>query len=315
MGWTNFDYFCAMRFRIVIAILLAITFLPVEAYNDHRGHNLDSLERAVADWTPDKIDHASVGELVRLNRAYRNLMLGYNVLNGVKSEFYARKALAISRRERWYSASADAARYIGQHFYAKDQFDSALVYYNEALACLDSMASGAVSPTNPEGYPAREIDDNRSALYGAIGNLYNMMDSLDTAMDWYAKAGAIFDQYGWNESNSILYYNIGETWVDAGALNKAAQAYEKALSYAEQSRDSLMIVDVYKGFGRLYMEKGQTWKALPYLRKAEAYYAAHPDDMPNFRTENLEFMGLVLSRQKRQLAWLEGTEKVPIEVA
>ena len=131
-----------------------------------------------------------------------------------------------------------------------------------------------------------------------------MMGDIPEAMVWYDKAGAIFDKYGWNESNSILYYNIGETWVEEKDYKKAAVAYEKALEYATTAQDSLLAVNVYKGLGRLYMETGKTWKALPYLQEANAYYAAHPDEGGSFRTENLEFMGQVLATQKRQMAWM-----------
>lgn len=293
--------------RFLSLLLLSGIIIPTAAaYNDHRGHNLDSLERAVARWTPDALDKASDQELVQYNRACRDLMLGYNVLNGDKSIFYARKALSISRPRGWYAADSDAYRYIGQIYYGREQYDSARVYYLASLAAVDAMAAGATSPTSPEGYPEREIDDYYSALYGSIGNLYNMMDSIPQAMDYYEKAGAIFEKYGWNESNSILHYNMGETWLDEGDAHKAKAEYDKAMAFADASGDSLMIVDVWKGYGRLYMEKGQTRKSLSYLRKADAYYAAHPDFAPNFRTENLDYMKEVLSRQKKQLGMLTG---------
>jgi len=300
--------FVVMKLKLTVSLLsAAILFLRLPsagAYNDHRGHNLDSLERVVARWTPDMEDNASLEELIDYNRACRDLMLGYEVLNGEKGLFYAKKAISISRREGWEEATADAARHIGQYFYGREVFDSAMVYFKEALASVEKMAGGATSPTSPEGYSESDIDDTRSALYGAIGNLYNVMDSLPLAMDYYERAGAIFEKYGWNESNSILYYNIGETWMDEGDLKQASDAYDKALGYAEASGDSLMLVSVYKGLGRLYMEKGKTRKSLRYLKKADAYYSAHPDYSPDFRTENLEFMRMVLSRQKSQMAWI-----------
>ena len=300
----KFLYFRSMK-KCLLLCLAVLAVLPAAGYNDHRGHNLDSLERVVARWTPDAVDRASEQELVGLNNACRELMQGYNILNWEKSLFYARKALDISHPRGWNAADADAYRHIGQHFYAHEQYDSALVYYRLSLESVDRMAAGATSITSPEGYTETEIDDAYSSLYGAIGNLYNMMGDIPEAMDWYAKAGAIFEKHGWNESNSILHYNIGETWVDEGELRKAREAYGKALGYAEASGDSLMIVDVYKGLGRLYMEEGKTWRALPYLQKAEAYYAAHPDDT-GFRTENLEYMGTVLARQKLLLGRLVG---------
>ena len=287
------------------ACLFALVTAPrAGAYNAHRGHNVDSLERVVAPWTDQALEQASTEDKIRINRAYRNLMLGYCQLNGPRSEFYARKALKISRREGWDEASADAFRYIGLHFYARDEYDSALVYYRWALECVERMAAGATSPTNPEGYPESDIDDQRSALYGSIGNLYNMMDSIPQAMDWYERAGEIFERHGWNESNSILWYNIGETWVDEGDYKKAAPAYEKALGYAWAASDSMLAMNVSKGLGRLYMEMGRTWKALPYLQQAEAYYAAHPEEEASFRTDNLEYMASVLKQQRRQLFWM-----------
>ena len=292
--------------RTVLNFLLFLAFLPLEAYNDHRGHNLDSLERAVARWTPDAVDRASEQELLELNRAYRDLMLGYGVINGEKCIFYGRKALSISRPRGWEEANADAYRNIGQQYYGREQYDSAMVYYQAALASVEKMASGATSPLRPEGYSRLDVDDARSALYGTIGNLYNMMGDVPQAMEWYAKAGEIFEQYGWNESNSVLHYNMGETWVDEGELKKARKEYDRAMDYAQASGDSLIMVEVWKGYGRLYMEQGRTWKSLPYLRKADAYYAAHPDYAPTFRTENLDYMKEVLGRQKRQLGILAG---------
>ena len=280
------------RIRTLTLVLLLAAVAPrSQAYNDQRVERLDSLERAVAPWTPDRIDKASDDELAKLNRAYRDLMRGYSVLNGEKSNFYSRKALAISVPKGWEEASYDAYRYLGQNFYGAGQHDSAKVCYLKALDCIKRMDD-----------TEKAIDDALSATYGAIGNLYNEMDSIPQAMAWYSKAGEIFDKYGWNESNTILHYNIGETWLDLKENRKAKEAYEKALDYAGQSKDSLYIVMAWKGLGRYYAERRQNGKALPYLRNAQDYYAGHPDLSPVFRTENLEFIEDVLSRQKKQFA-------------
>ena len=291
-----------MRKIGIILLLTVLSGWQVFAYNDHRGHNLDSLERAVARWVPDAIDLASTEELVNLNRAFRDLMLGYSALNSEKCVFYARKALSISEPRGWEEANADAYRYLGQCFWSSEQYDSSMVYYRKALAAVEKMAGGAISPTNPEGYSDKEVDDTRSALYGAIGNLYNMMDSIPQAMNWYRKAGTIFDKYGWNQSNAILYYNIGETWVEQGSLRKAAQAYEKALTYAQG--DSLMVAMVQKGLGRVYMEEGRTWTALRYLHHADEYFSTHEKEELTFTKENYEYMSAALLAQRKQIVIL-----------
>ena len=292
-----------MRRLILPLVLLALSALPADAYIDHRGHNLDSLERVVAPWTPDAVDAASPDELVALNRAYRDLMLGYEPINGEKSVFYARKAIAISRRQGWTNAIGDAARHIGQHFYAQELYDSALVYFRESLECVEKMAAGATPPDSSEAYSELTVDDTRSALYGAIGNLYNVMGDIPTAMDYYRKAGAIFDKYGWNESNSVLYYNIGETWVGEKDYKLALPAYEKSLDYARTAGDSLLVANALKGLGGLYMDTGRTWKALRCLEEADRYYSLHEDQEFRFRMENLDFMSQVLQAQKRAMTW------------
>lgn len=274
----------------VFTLLLAV--LSAGAYNDHRGFNLDSLERVVARWTPDRMDRASEAELLQLNRNYRDLMLGWQNLNSEKCRFYARKALEISVSRGWEEASADAYRYVGQMFYGEERYDSAAFYYKKAMESVLRIEDG------------KAFEDMLSSLYGTLGNLYNMMGDIPSAMDYYAKAGEIFERNGWNESNTVLWYNIGETWMDEGDRHKAASAYEKAASYAKASGDSLMLMFAYKGLGRLYMESGRTSRALRYLRDVNAYYSVHPDDSPVFRRENLEFIDNVLTRQKRQLHWI-----------
>ena len=297
-----------MMKRLFTILLAALVCLPLAAkYTDHRGYNVDSLERVVGEWTPVRIDTASVEDLMRLNVNYRDLMRGYNQLNGVKSRYYARRALAISRSRHWELATVDACRHIGQHFWAEENYDSAMFYYREALLSLQRMASGeAVSPLTDEPYSRVDVDDDLSALFGAIGNCYNMMDSIPKAMEYYSMAGEIFDRYGWNESNSVLYYNIGETWVGEREWAKAKLAYERSLSYAQIAGDSLLVANAYKGLGGLYMDTGKTWKALRYLREADKYYALHDDQEFRFRMENLDFMGTVLTRQRRQLFFLAG---------
>ena len=290
--------------KVLLLCLSCILATGVSGYNDHRGINLDSLERVVARWTPEAIDGASEAELLRLNRDYRDLMLGWQNLNAEKCAFYARKALSISLPRGWQEANSDAYRYIGQMFYGRGQYDSAVFYYGKALECAERMAAGATSPLNPDGYSEKDLDDSFSSLYGTIGNVHNMMGNIPEAMEYYAKAGAIFDKHGWNESNTVLWYNIGETWVDEGELSKAKKAYEKAVEYAKASADSLMLVYAYKGLGRLYTEKGQTRKAMKYLREVNAWYAVHPEDGPEFRRENLEFIDRALTQQKKQLGWM-----------
>ncbi len=289
--------------RLILTVSFAVTIFSQQmtGYNDHRGHNVDSLEATVARWTQQDIDTASDSALSRLLLDYEELMQGYLQTNGVKSEYYARKLLGLGQKKGWQNSVKDAAKIIGQHFWAKDQYDSAAFYYNIALEALDKMAAGATSPTNPEGYDQMQLDDGYSSMYGTLGNLYNMMGDLDKAFEYYGRAGEIFDRYGWNESNAVLHYNMGETWLEEKEYGKARECYEKALDYGRAAGDSLWIASPLKGLGALYLAEGRIRKGLQCLEEADKYFSLHEDQEFRARLETLDIMGKLLREQRRHL--------------
>ena len=294
-----------MKHLVLLCLLLVAGILPARAeYRDHRGHNVDSLEAVVAAWTPERVAATTDKEYEDLVGAYEGLTDGYQQINGVKSMYYARRLHELAEAKNYLRTMVHADKALGQHFWAREQYDSAAFYYTRALGCVERMAAGEKSLPAEKEYDPETIDDARSGLLGAIGNLYNMMDSLDLAMDYYARAGAIFERYGWNESNSVLWYNIGETWTDEKDYRRARAAYEKSLSFARAAGDSLLAANALKGLGGLYMDLGKTNRALRCLQEADRYYSLHDDQEFRARLENLGFMEKVLSAQKRSRALL-----------
>ena len=294
-----------MKKAILLTLLLAAPASAAFAeYTDHRGRNVDSLERVVAGWTPEKEAAASVDECSGLVFAYDGLMHGYRNINGERSMLFARKEYNLGKRFNWLSRMANGLEGIGLIHYGRERYDSALVYFSRALEITDRMAAGETSFTSDEPYEQATIDDNYSGLYGAIGNAYNMMGDIPAAMEYYTKAGEIFEKYGWNESNSVLWYNMGETWYEEGDYARAMDCYEKALGFGRAASDSLKISDALKGMGGVYLAKGRTGMALKCLREADVYYSMHDDQEFVSRLENLEFMSRVLARQKRDMTLL-----------
>ncbi len=271
---------------------LAGPLLSRAQYSDHRGHQLDSLEQFVVGWTPERIATADDQQCTALVQAYGDLMWGYMNVNPERSMYFARKALALGTSKDWLWRMIDANRIIGQHYYARGQYDSAFFYYNAARDVIARM---------PGRYEEVNIDDISSQLYGAIGNLYNVMDSIPQAMEYYEMAGEIFEKYGWKENSSVLYHNMGETWLDAGNLKEAEACYNKALRYGQESDDSLMIANAKAGLGALFLEKGKTSKALRYLQEADEYFSTHEDQEYHSRLYTLDITGKVLLAQKRQV--------------
>lgn len=290
------------RLITVLIFLSAYSIVKVDGYNDHRGYNIDSLERVAATWTPQMIENASDEQLHEYDLTWRALMDGYLNINSKKSEYYARKILSALKGKEWNLSEFYPNKIIGQCFWASDQYDSATFYYKKALDLVKNMSSGEVNPITGKEYTKADIDDSKSSLYGAIGNLFSIQGMIDSAMVYYNAAGEIFKKHGWLNSCSVLYYNMGETWLEERDLSQAESCYYEALDYAKQANDSLWIATSLKGLGGLFLEKGKTTKALKALKEADNYFSIHEDEELIDRLETVDFIGQVLSQQKKNLS-------------
>lgn len=288
-----------------LLLLLLSTFcfsMVAEAeYVDHRGHNVDSLETVMAGLTARDIENASDDRLKHIAEDLEELMLGFNQTNGVKSEYYARTLLRIATRKEWLSKIQSAAKGIGQHFWAREQYDSAAVYYRMAMDAVEKMPLSETGDGSGNTYTQKDIDNALSQMYGTLGNLYSMMDSISVAMDYYEKAGILFKKHEWHNSCAVLYYNMGETMREEGELEQAENYYLESLEYSKLAKDSLAVATSYKGLGSLYLEMHKTSKAMRFLNEANKYFADHEDEELQYRMESLDYTGQVLALQKKRL--------------
>lgn len=286
-----------MRKMIIILCLL----IPVVAfgYTDHRGHNLDSLERVVAQWTPDKLSVATSEQRHEYRRTCYRTALGYLQLEPLRSMHYASLAIENAEQDGDDGTVFDASIIMGQHYWAREKLDSARIYYSKAG---DALAIQEANWANPDRH---DLEAMQSRLWGTLGNFYAVQDSLDKFAYYYAKAGEVFEKWEWWEDCSTLHRNIGEVYTDNGELKKAKPEYELGLQYARQSGDSLMIAHALYGLGRWYQKSGKTTKALEYLTQAEEYFGNHPREEAEGRANTLAIMNAAredLYRNARMLA-------------
>lgn len=286
---------------LVLSLLLLIPAVSFGQYTDHRNHRLDSLETVVAPWTEARMASATPEERSMIGDAWDELMWGYSNINPGRSMYFARKNLELSLQELWLNQAVQSAKMMGQHYWAAGQIDSAKACFARALSIADRMALKEPLPDKPDGYKQSTIDDVYSGVYGAVGNLYASLDSVPQAMEYYRKAGALFEKNGWIESSSVLYQNMGETWLDAGRLRDAEDCYDKALRYGREAGDSLLIAKAQAGLGALYLEQGKTARALEQLKAADEYFSTHEDQEYRSRLYTLDLSGKVLEAQQRQM--------------
>ena len=198
--------------KLIIAWLLAtVACLSARAeYTDHRNRRVDSLEMVLQ-------KNASLTDTERIG-IYKDLMWGYLQTDRKRSVDYAQKTLALSYKIKGLNVRVNALRILGLNAYGGGDYKTALKYLEEALAVTDSMK-------NDRRYTEADIDDNLSALYGTIANVYNMQDQLHLAIAYYQKALPIFEKHGWMESTSVCHHNIGELYLSMGNNKEAEHHY------------------------------------------------------------------------------------------
>ena len=268
----------------ILLILAAMVPIAAYGYGDHRDRNLDSLERVLVRYTPDRLAVATAEEKADYVQTCRQMAWGYLQLDGPKSMYYARQAIRTGRELDSQESVFDMSILIGQCFWARDQFDSARVYYTQAADALAQIEARWDKPDR------NDLEADQARLWGTLGNFYAMQDSLELFAYYYGKAGEIFERRGWWEDASTLHRNIGEVYLDEGDLKAAKPEYERALELARQSGDSLIIARAMYGLGRWYKESGRTAKALKYLAQADEYYGNHPVEESSGRADTLAVM-------------------------
>ena len=273
--------------KVKFLIICLFTVLSAGAYNDYRNARVDSLETALKSKNPP--------EGADLLRAYDELMRGYLPFDSLKASYYGRMALALSYELNGLRVRQDVLRRFAQMHYAREEFDEAIRIFQQALAVVDSME-------HDKRYTPRDVDDARSCLYGAIGNVYNMQDKAHLAIHYYQQALPIFEKYKWLESQTILYHNVGELYFLMGNYQEAERNYLMGLSKSRESKDSLMIALSQKGLLHLYINMGDYPKAFKMAGPCYAYYDAH-------RTEEVGDYHVVLASMVR-LNLMEGHENI-----
>ena len=292
-----------MRYLYLTLYLFAC--LSALAYNDHRNARIDSLEAALKSNHPPKGDD--------LLRAYDELMRGWLPYDGKKAEYYGRKALALSYQQDGLYVRQNVIRHFAQMHYGREEYDEAIGLYQHALAIIDTMATQS-------RYDAKTIDDARSVVYGSLGNVYNMQDKAHLAIHYYQLALPIFEKYDWQESQVVLYYNIGELYGQMGNYLEAEHNYQKAIEKAEVSGDSLMMILPRKGLAGVYFNTGQHEKALQTADLALSYYKVHRKEDPTAYVYMLSLKARILLMEghkevvKAKVCVQEALENIPQEI-
>jgi len=258
---------------LVLFLWCAVTSLNAE-YRDHRNRSVDSLETVLS-------GGAALSDEQRMF-AYMDLMAGYLNTDGIRAKDYALKTLALSYKMKALNAREAAYYNLGLLAYGSDDYDSAIDFFEKAIAVTDSMK-------DDNRYDEITIDNNLSQLYGALGNLYNVQDQALLAIDYYQRALPVFERHNWLQSQCILYYNVGELYLSMSNMKKAEENFADAMEKGRASGDSLMMALAGKGLTKIYLATNQE-QVEETLLPSFSYFKTHRHEEPQGYAEVLAAM-------------------------
>lgn len=253
-----------MYMRRCCAFFLFLSFLSLNmmGYSDHRDRKIDSLEHVLKQET-----RLTWEERVR---AHSELMWGYINTDGSRTVKHAKAILSLTKNGKGLLSRHYAYRLIGQCAYGACLYDS-------AMHCYEIAEQVAMQMGDCPEYTQTDVDDALSSLYGTIGNTLNMQGMTTLALEYYLKALKIFEREGWHESEAILYYNVGEMFLEMGNNEEAHRYYLLSQKAAAQTNDSLIQIMPLQGLSMSLLNLNKPDSAMEAARVTLDYYLAHFD--------------------------------------
>lgn len=123
-----------------------------------------------------------------------------------------------------------------------------------------------------------ETQDDKSEMTGfllVMGNIAFVKDNLAEALNYYHKGVRNAEEYGQGDFLDDLYLNIGSINFRIQNNHRAQEYYSKALDSFIQYGDSLEMADAYSNLGLTYVELGNYTTAEEYFNKALEIYRSH----------------------------------------
>jgi tetratricopeptide (TPR) repeat protein/CHAT domain-containing protein len=147
-----------------------------------------------------------------------------------------------------------------------------------------------------------------------IGFLYDALDQMQKALEYYEKAIPISQALGDRAEETEALNNIGTVYYALGQMQKALEFYEKALTIRKAVGDRAGEATTLNNIGAVYYALGQMQKALEFYQKALPTWKVVGDRAGEAST--LSNIGAVYSAFGQKQKALEYYEKaLPIQKA
>jgi class 3 adenylate cyclase/TolA-binding protein len=137
---------------------------------------------------------------------------------------------------------------LGEVFMAKDNYDSALYYFNVALKAFGNSEDAPYTMNN-------------------IGAVYLLQKRYDKAIEIQKQAVAMADKYDSKYDLAIAQAGLAKSYMANGNHGEALTNYFQAEKTANEMHADYTLLEVYKGLTKLYTDKKDYANAFKYQTK------------------------------------------------
>ena len=187
--------------------------------------------------------------------AHLNTQLGYVYERRgqlVKAVDYALESLRLGEKLDDKRAIAMAYSDLSNLFWKQSKFESGLEYGLRSLALFEERGINDM--------------DYDFTLY-VVGNNYMSLKAYDEALKYFQHAIAIGERYGFYNNLSDIYMLLLDLYYNQNELEKAREAGESALKYAELLSNNFMVMRSWFSIGKLQNLEGKYGAAIESLQK------------------------------------------------
>lgn len=227
------------RFSILLLLLFSILFSKISFAQKAKA---DSLYK---EFSKSTVDTIKINLLTDIFKAYAQ----FDIVKGVP---YAREALELSNRIKYYKGICLSHSQIGDYYYEQVNYSEALKHY------IDASIHGEKMNLYPQ----------LSTLYNKIGIIYSNQSNDVLSLKYFFKVANIAEKQNNPKRLAIAYNNIGISYKDLGRYTEAKKYYEKALAEFEKSDFKIGIASVNNGLGIISHILKDDDAALKYYDKA-----------------------------------------------
>ncbi|MGE4586179.1 MAG: tetratricopeptide repeat protein [Mangrovibacterium sp.] len=206
------------------------------------------------------LEHST--DLHGLAHVYSNMGMVYSRLDNYRQAIkHYRQAARINREGGFTHSMAVNYNGIGVAYYNLDMADSARYNYHMAL----------------NGF--RQVNDRRREAI-TLNNIANLLvdqqDSLDTALQYFKEALAVFEALGDNRNRVFVLESLGAAYMTMDRVNLALQTLQDGLNLALEYRLGHYICrNYYRDISRAYEKSGKVSEAFA----AYKLYRNHLDSL------------------------------------